>query len=258
MNELGQSFLANVGSFGSVFLIPMNELTCRAEVGQVPGFSAVLVRLFLAMLMGGIIGMERGRKNRPAGFRTYMLVCMSAAMTMMLGQYFPTFFQEKATQTDVSRIGAQVISGVGFLGAGTIMVTDKQHVKGLTTAAGLWTSACMGLALGAGFYICVLPAFGMILLVVWFLPKIEMTLVERSRNMDFYVEVTKMEGIHQVINTLKQWDVQIYDVDITNGERSKQEFPNGVFSIRLGKGQPHTEVIARLSHLETVSIIKEI
>lgn len=257
MSELRQMLSAAAGVV-KLLLIPMKELGGGTESGQILRFSAILVRLCLAMLMGGIIGMERGRKNRPAGFRTYMLVCMSAAMTMLLGQYFPAFSPEKAGQTDVSRIAAQVISGVGFLGAGTIMVTDKQHVKGLTTAAGLWTSACMGLALGAGFYACVLLAFGMILLVVWFLPKIEMVLVERSRNMDFYVEVTKMEGIHQVIHTLQRENIQIYDVDITRGERSRQEPANGVFSVRLEKGQVHTEVIARLSHLETVSIIKEI
>ena len=108
------------------------------------------------------IGLERGRKGRAAGFRTYMLVCLGAALTMLLGQYefemlnFHWQSLSGGQTTDVTRFSAQVINGVGFLGAGTIIVTGRQEVKGLTTAAGLWASACVGLAIGAGFYECVL------------------------------------------------------------------------------------------------------
>ena len=123
-------------------------------------FASVMLRLLLAMIIGGCIGLERGRKRRPAGFRTYMLVCLGAALTVLLSQYEFTMVQgpwrELAQQigikTDVSRFGAQVINGIGFLGAGTILVTGHQQVTGLTTAAGLWASACTGLAVGAGFY----------------------------------------------------------------------------------------------------------
>ena len=219
---------------------------------------SVLLRIVLAVLLGGAIGLERGRKNRPAGFRTYMLVCMGATLTMILGQYTMTAAQELGLQTDMTRIGAQVINGIGFLGAGTILVTEKQQVKGLTTAAGLWASACMGLALGAGFYECVLLAFGLILLVVLVLPKIEAYLMEKSRNMDIYVEVSSMEGIHEVIGCLKRKRLQIYDIDIDRGERSHTRRPNAVFSIRLEKRQAHTEVVEMLSHLETISMIKEL
>ena len=126
-------------------------------------FVSVMFRLILAMVCGGMIGLERGRKRRPAGFRTYMLVCLGAALTMLLSQYefamvmgpWKGIAQELGMKTDVSRFGAQVINGIGFLGAGTILVTGRQEVKGLTTAAGLWASACMGLAIGAGFYECV-------------------------------------------------------------------------------------------------------
>ena len=117
-------------------------------------FASVVVRLALAMLLGGCIGLERGRKRRPAGFRTYMLVCLGAALTVLLSLYEFTMVTgpwsdicaEIGIKTDVSRFGAQVINGIGFLGAGTILVTGRQQVKGLTTAAGLWASACTGLA----------------------------------------------------------------------------------------------------------------
>ncbi len=108
-------------------------------------FASVVVRLALAMLLGGCIGLERGRKRRPAGFRTYMLVCLGAALTVLLSLYEFTMVTgpwsdicaEIGIKTDVSRFGAQVINGIGFLGAGTILVTGRQQVKGLTTAAGL-------------------------------------------------------------------------------------------------------------------------
>ena len=124
--------------------------------------NANVLRLALAMLLGGCIGLERERKRRPAGFRTYMLVCLGAALTVLLSLYEYTLITgpwsalaaELGMKTDVSRFGAQVINGIGFLGAGTILVTGRQQVKGLTTAAGLWASACTGLAVGAGFYEC--------------------------------------------------------------------------------------------------------
>ena len=130
-------------------------------------YFSILLRLALAMFFGGVIGLEGARKGRPAGFRTYMLVCLGAALTMLLGQYelhmtevhWADHQQFVGARVDVSRFGAQVINGIGFLGAGTIIVTGNQQVKGLTTAAGLWASACVGLAIGAGFYECVILAF---------------------------------------------------------------------------------------------------
>lgn len=121
---------------------------------------SMMLRVLCAMAAGGLVGFEREKKGRPAGFRTYMLVALGAALTIMLSQYLNLMFEGSwkeisdslGIKTDVSRLGAQVINGVGFLGAGTIIVTGRREVKGLTTAAGLWASACMGLAIGAGFY----------------------------------------------------------------------------------------------------------
>ena len=108
---------------------------------------AILVRILAAVVIGGLIGLERGMKNRPAGLRTYMLVCVGACVVMLTNQYiFQTF-----STGDPTRMAAQVISGIGFLGAGTIIVTRRSQIKGLTTAAGLWASAGVGLALGIGF-----------------------------------------------------------------------------------------------------------
>jgi len=108
---------------------------------------SIIVRIVLAILIGGVLGLERERKNRPAGFRTYILVCLGAALVMMTNQYV---YYNYATGDPV-RMGAQVISGIGFLGAGTI-IRNGSSVKGLTTAASIWVVACIGLATGMGFY----------------------------------------------------------------------------------------------------------
>ena len=112
-------------------------------------FITVLIRMIFATLCGGVIGLERSYKNRPAGFRTHILICVGGTVASMTGLYL---YLNAHLPTDVARLGAQVVSGLGFIGAGTIIVTNKQTIKGLTTAAGLWASGIIGLAIGAGFY----------------------------------------------------------------------------------------------------------
>ena len=109
---------------------------------------AIVVRILSAAILGGILGVERGRKNRAAGLRTYMLVCVGSCLIMLTNQYIYQVFQSG----DPVRMGAQVVSGIGFLGAGTIIVTRRSQIRGLTTAAGLRADAAVGLALGVGFY----------------------------------------------------------------------------------------------------------
>ena len=122
--------------------------------------ASAFVRLTLAVLCGGIIGMERSYKRRPAGFRTHILICIGAAITTLTSQYL---YLNMHYFTDMARLGAQVVAGIGFIGAGTIIVTRRQRVKGLTTAAGLWTCAIIGLALGGGFSYVFQPTFGFLL-----------------------------------------------------------------------------------------------
>ena len=109
----------------------------------------IIFRLFLAVLIGGLIGTQRGRHRQPAGMRTHILVCLGATITAMTGIFVDTVMQNG----DVMRLAAQVISGVGFLGAGMIVLKNGSTVKGLTTAAGVWTTATIGIALGYGFYL---------------------------------------------------------------------------------------------------------
>ena len=228
--------------------------------------ASILLRLTLAMLFGGLIGLERERKRRPAGFRTYMLVCLGAALTMLLSQYeyymitndWAALSGEIGIRTDVSRFGAQVINGIGFLGAGTIIVTGRQEVKGLTTAAGLWASACMGLAIGAGFYECVLLGFLLIFLAIRLLPYVENSIIENARNMNIYVEFQSLDDVGAIINRIKSQGAQIYEVDIERGREENLLRPSAVFTIRLRQKQAHTRVLAAISEVEGVYTIDEI
>ena len=229
-------------------------------------FASVVLRLALAMLLGGCIGLERERKRRPAGFRTYMLVCLGATLTVLLSLYEFTMVTgpwsdicaEIGIKTDVSRFGAQVINGIGFLGAGTIIVTGKQEVKGLTTAAGLWASACMGLAIGAGFYECVLLGFLLILLTNRLLPFVEDAIIESARNMNIYVEFQTLDNLGDIIARIKSQGGQIYEVDLDRGREERSKNPSAVFSIRLPGRHYHVRVLAAISELESVYTIDEI
>ena len=122
---------------------------------------SIVLRLALAIICGGIIGIERGRKGRTAGFRTHVLVCIGAALTVLTNQYMMQYFGGG----DPARLGAQVINGIGFLGAGTIIVTGRHKVKGLTTAAGIWATAGVGMAAGAGLYVVAVGATILIIAV---------------------------------------------------------------------------------------------
>lgn len=227
---------------------------------------SVLFRLLLSVLFGGAIGLERGRKKRPAGFRTYMVVCVGATLTMILGQYelhmLETQWLSQAaavgTKTDITRFAAQVINGIGFLGAGTILITGRQQVKGLTTAASLWASACMGLVIGATFYECAILAFFLIVAVMKLLPRVEAHLMEKARNMNVYMEFYSLDGINEAISCLKSLNVHIYDVDIDRENKTPLKFPNAILSVGLDKHQTHIKVITLLSKLECIRVVKEI
>ena len=225
---------------------------------------SVTLRLVLAVLLGGMIGMERGRKRRAAGFRTYLLVCMGAALTMLLGQYFVTMLDggwktlgdALGIKTDVARLGAQVINGIGFLGAGTVIVTGRQEVKGLTTAAGLWASACMGLAVGAGFYSCVIPAFLLILLSIRTLPWLENLIVENTRNINIYVEFDSIDSMAGIISDIRSRHVRILDVEIERDSEKKQ--PGACFVLRMDKRMKHVDFLAALAENRAIRAIEEL
>ena len=216
---------------------------------------STLVRLTLALICGGLIGIERGRKHRPAGFRTHMLVCVGAALTMLISQYVSVVLHQG---TDLTRFGAQVINGIGFLGAGTIVVAGRQQVKGLTTAAGLWASACMGLAIGAGFYTAALLTCIFIILTVTVLTRLEHFIMANTRTMNVYIEYQAQENIGQIISVIHAHNIKVYDVEIEKAQQKSGLSPNAVFAVRLPKKYSHGEFIATLSAVEGVILVEEL
>ena len=177
----------------------MNEFFSRIGefIEAMEDFNAwtVCLRLLLATLIGGIIGLERSKKGRSAGMRTHILVCLGAALTALSGVYLTAH----GSPGDPARLSAQVISGIGFLGAGTIIVTGRQKIKGLTTAAGLWASACMGLAIGAGFYLGALVGFVLVLITATLLSRLEDKIVSHARNVNIYLEYTVGSDMGRII-----------------------------------------------------------
>jgi len=228
---------------------------------------SIMLRLTMAMVFGGVIGLERARKQRAAGFRTYMLVCLGAALTMILGQYeelmSKTLWREALqgvdAKVDVARFGAQVINGIGFLGAGTIIVTTRQEVKGLTTAAALWASACTGLAIGAGFYEVVILSFVIIVLCIKVFPVLEDLTVARSRNMNVYLEFERLDDITNIIRHIKGKNIRVMEVDIDReNTRGVHQRPNAILTLQLPGRQPHALVLAELTRLASICAIEEI
>ncbi|MCR4704463.1 MAG: MgtC/SapB family protein [Lachnospiraceae bacterium] len=227
---------------------------------------SVLLRLFIAALVGGLLGLERARKGRAAGFRTYMLVSLGAALTFLIAQYnveyvnsvWSKLFNDIGVKADISRFSAQVINGIGFLGAGTIIVTGRQQVKGLTTAAGLWASGCMGIAVGAGFYECVLIGFALVAVCMRSFNALESRLVEKSRFLNIYVEFTSMDDVSRIISRVRSRNAQILDIDLNKGSDKKAIRPSMVLAIKLAEKQRHSDVVADISELVRVHTIEEI
>ena len=165
---------------------------------------SIVLRFLLAALCGGIIGAERGRSQHAAGLRTHLLVCIGAASCMMVNQYIAVYI---SPGSDVARIGAQVVSGIGFLGAGTILVTRQNRISGLTTAAGLWASACMGLTAGIGFYECAIVLCVMMFVVLSVLTRLDYRFLKSSTGMRVYVEFNSDCRLGMILDLLKrdQW-----------------------------------------------------
>lgn len=173
------------------------------------GFNAwsITFRILLATLVGGCIGSERGRHGRAAGLRTHVLVCVGASMTTLIGLYATNCL---GSNGDPMRMGAQVVSGMGFLGAGTIMVRNRSHVTGLTTAAGLWATACLGLAIGAGFYLAVAIAFVVVMITITMMIRLEQATKHRDRGA-FYIELTDIRAARAFYEDLA---VYVSEVDV--------------------------------------------
>ena len=216
---------------------------------------SVTVRMLLAVACGGIIGIEREYKRRPAGFHTHILICLGAAMTTLTSQYL---YLNMHYYTDMARLGAQVVAGIGFIGAGTIIVTRQQRVKGLTTAAGLWTSAIVGLALGGGFYEGGVFTTVLILLAELLFARLEYRMLENAPEINLYMEYTDKRCLENVLKLYRELNLKILNMEITRSTGSEKHNACAIFSLRLNKRCKVEQLVAKVSGTEGVVSVEEL
>jgi putative Mg2+ transporter-C (MgtC) family protein len=212
----------------------------------------VMIRMALAVICGGLIGMEREHKSRPAGLRTHMLICLGACMTTLTSQYL---LLNLGLYTDPARLGAQVIAGIGFIGAGTIIVTKRRQVKGLTTAAGLWASAIVGLCCGAGFFLGAVTAAVLILVAELLMSKLEWYIIASARTVNIFVEYRETETLTLIVDALKGMNVSILDMELT---RSNDRNHGATFSLGTSRKTRHDVIMNELMGLRGVILVEEL
>lgn len=218
------------------------------------GFLSVAARMLLAVLCGGIIGLEREVKRRPAGFRTHILICVGATLTTMTSQYLLS----QGYHTDIARLGAQVVAGVGFIGAGTIIVTRRQRVKGLTTAAGLWAAAIIGLALGGGFYEGGLIATLLILLAELLFSRLEYRILDNAPEVNLYMEYTGKECLENVLRLYRELELKLLDMEITRHADGEKITSCAIFTLLLNRKCKADWLLSRLHATPGVVLVEEL
>lgn len=214
---------------------------------------SIIIRIVGACFIGGLIGLERETNNHPAGLRTYMMVCVGACLIMMTNQYS---FQLGASG-DPMRLGAQVVSGIGFLGAGTIIVTRHNKIKGLTTAAGLWSAAGVGLALGIGFYEAAITAAVCIYLILTLLHQWEHRLRKKVRRLELYIELKKDILPSVLIQNLRAMNINVERIQFEQENTLNENAQAMVLSLKSIKKKDHSVLIQKIRELDEILHLEE-
>lgn len=215
---------------------------------------AVVLRILASVLVGGLIGLERGMKNRPAGLRTYMLVCVGSCLIMLTNQYV----YQCTGAGDPMRLGAQVVSGIGFLGAGTIVVTKHNQIMGLTTAAGLWACAGVGLAFGIGFYEAAVTATIGIYAILAFLQRWELRLHQKIRLLEVYIELANTMPLNEFSQNLRALDLQIEGIQFEPDSVLEKDTRAIVLSLKSAKREDHDFLLQQIKALPGIVHLEEL
>ena len=220
----------------------------------------VFFRLFLAIILGGIVGYEREKNNRPAGFRTHILVCFGAAIVSMVQDQLRLNILDLARtegtavasvlKSDLGRLGAQVISGVGFLGAGSIMKEKGETIGGLTTAAGIWATACVGLGIGWGFYNIAIVAIVFMIIIMATLKKLESRLVKFE--VKFFDTDDFSNGLIEAYEVFRQKSIKISEID------KYQDEGTVTFTVNIKGRNNISDVVVSLSSIKNVEYVKDV
>ena len=215
---------------------------------------SVPIRLAVAVLLSGVIGLERGLKNRAAGFRTFMLVCIGSCVVMMTNQYI---FQLTGSGDPV-RMGAQVISGIGFLGAGTIIVTARNQIKGLTTAAGLWSAACLGLAIGIGFYEAAIIGGVAVYLSLTLFHVWEDYMRRNTKALTLYIELHPGIMLREFIQAIREKELSLSNLQMTNEDALDQDAVCFLVTVKAKKKTKQEILIKTVRKLPCVNYVEEL
>lgn len=209
----------------------------------------VILRVLLAALAGGLIGLERGFHGRAAGLRTHMLVCLGAALTALIGCYLAG----DGLTTDVQRTGAQVMSGVGFLGAGTILLKkENSKITGLTTAAGLWATAAIGLAVGYGLYVAAFSTVLVVVLAFTVMSRVEFRMHAKRQRIFVYIELDSVDVIKGFAQRLRD-EFGGVEIQVTPARSGQSNHVGMEALIKISqKGGSADRKIERLHQIEHV------
>ena len=216
--------------------------------------ASVTLRLVLAVLCGGCIGLEREYKRRAAGFRTHILICLGAAVTMLTGEYLYRVMQ---LNTDITRMGAQVVAGVGFIGAGCIMVTRRQRIRGLTTAAGLWVAAVIGLCLGAGYYEAGVAGTVLVLAAESIFSRLEHWMLENSEELKLLLEYEGRDALENVLALFARKGVRVRNMVVTRSQDGEKKSSSVVFTLQLDQHNRADAVTAEVGQVPGVASVVE-
>ena len=227
----------------------LSELLSIAE-GWSTG--AMVIRMVFALIVGTVIGIDRALKRRGAGIKTHTLVCLGAALVMMTGQYIKMNFEGNM---DIARMGAQVISGVGFLGVGTIIVTGKNQIRGLTTAAGLWACACLGLAIGIGFVKGALITLILVMFTLKVLTNVDTQLHMYAKVFDLYIEFQNNQSVSEFMDRLHKMEVKICNIEMSKS-KIKGEGPNAIVCIEVNSLSKRRNVLESIRGMVCVKYME--
>ena len=213
---------------------------------------AIAVRIAVAVVLGGIIGLERGLKNRPAGLRTYMLVCVGACLIMVTNQYVYQVFDTG----DPVRMGAQVVSGIGFLGAGTIVVTKRNQIKGLTTAAGLWAAAAVGLSVGIGLYEAAVIGGAVIFIVLSLIHSWDNKMRQNSKMVEVYVELTCEINLGDFLRRIREMDLEVESIQNEKESVDEDGKRSYIIILRSRRKRNHEILFQNIRDIEGVDYVE--
>ena len=231
----------------------MDYITQAFDAVRVVTPMTVAIRIFAAVIIGGLLGLERGLKNRPAGMRTYMLVCVGSCIIMLTNQYVVQILGGEPT-----RLAAQIVSGIGFLGAGTIIVTRRSQIKGLTTAAGLWSSAGVGIALGIGFYEAALVGTFAIFSVMTLLQKLDNKMHRKTKNLEVYIEISRSLTLGNLMHALRSKGFDVVDVQREGDLDSDNNTRAYILTLKMEKRMLHMEIVDEVRTIESVVYAEEL